>query len=280
MGRGSSAFVVQSGDGTSLRGPAGGPSTIKAATSEWLVFPAHTGAFVFVPRMRPHCVQSLEPWPGRILVMFTQSRNATGRRSKARRSPSSGRPDRARVTSHESPAFVGRTVSPRGDEVASFPMGERACFLDATCLSCGMFLEGADADAAECPRCGSARELASIDVRGANFILYCDHWRDTVDFYRRVLGLTETFSNGWFVEFRLGAGAAVSIADAGRTSIRPVAGQGMTLSIEVSDLEAARRKLDRRGAQPSPTSIRFGSLVFDVYDPEGHRIEFWVGQQG
>lgn len=159
-------------------------------------------------------------------------------------------------------------------------MGERACFLDATCLSCGMFLEGADADAAECPRCGAARELASVDVRRANFILYCDHWRDTVDFYRRVLGLTETFSNEWFVEFRLGEGASVSIADAGRTSIRPVQGQGMTLSIEVSDLDAARRLLDRRGAQPSPTSIRFGSRVFDVHDPEGHRIEFWVGQQG
>lgn len=158
-------------------------------------------------------------------------------------------------------------------------MGERACFLDATCLSCGTFLEGGDADATECPRCGAARELAPIDVRGANFILYCDHWRETVDFYREVLGLTDTFSNEWFVEFRLGGGASVSIADADRTSIRAVEGQGVTLSIEVPDLDAARRTLDHRGAQPSPTATRFGSRVFDVYDPEGHRIEFWIDQQ-
>lgn len=157
-------------------------------------------------------------------------------------------------------------------------MGERACFLDATCLTCGRFLEGVDADGQECPHCGTAREVAGVDVRGANFILYCDRWRVTVDFYREVLGLTETFSNEWFVEFRLGGGASVSIADAGRTSISPVRGQGMTLSIEVPDLDATRRTLDHRGAEPSPTVIRFGSRVFDVHDPEGHRIEFWVDQ--
>lgn len=165
------------------------------------------------------------------------------------------------------------------DEVASAAMGERACFLDATCLSCGMFLEDNAANAAECPRCGAARDFASVDVRGANFILYCDRWEETVAFYRVVLGLTETFTNEWFVEFRLGKGASVSIADAGRTSIRPVKGQGMTLSIQVPDLDVARRTLDRRGARPSPTAIRFGSRVFDVYDPEGHRIELWVDQQ-
>ena len=162
--------------------------------------------------------------------------------------------------------------------VVSAPMGERACFLDATCLSCGLFLEGGDAYATVCPRCGTAGEPLWIDVRGANFILYCDRWRETVDFYRGVLGLTETFSNEWFVEFRLGAATSVSIVDAARTSINPVQGQGMTLSIEVPDLDAARRTLDRRGAQPSPTVIRFGSRVFDVHDPEGHRIEFWVDQ--
>lgn len=115
MGQRPGAFVVQSGDGTILRGPAGGPSTIKAGTSDtngsfaalevvigpsqgpplhshlredemWYiidgefrfiagdtVFPAHTGAFVFVPRTTPHCFQNLGASPGRILVMFTPS---------------------------------------------------------------------------------------------------------------------------------------------------------------------------------------------------------------
>ena len=160
-------------------------------------------------------------------------------------------------------------------------MGERACFLDATCLSCGTFLEGAEANAVECPRCGAAREpvVPGIDVRATNFILYCERWAETVAFYRDVLRLTETFSNQWFVEFRLGGGASVSIADAGRTSIHPVQGRGMTLSIEVPDLDATRRWLERRGAKPSAVTIRFGSRVFDIYDPEGHRIEFWINQR-
>ncbi len=118
-----------------------------------------------------------------------------------------------------------------------------------------------------------------MGVRATNFILYCDRWDETVDFYRILLGLTETFSNPWFVEFRLCGGASVSIADARRASIQPVQGQGMTLSLEVPDLDATRRWLERRGGQPSPVSIRFGSRVFDIYDPEGHRIEFWIDQR-
>ena len=115
-----------------------------------------------------------------------------------------------------------------GDWVALATMGERGCFLDATCLSCGMFLEGADANAVECPRCGAAREpvVTGMGARATNFILYCDRWDETVDFYRILLGLTETFSNPWFVEFRLCGGASVSIADARRASIQPVQGRG------------------------------------------------------
>lgn len=143
-----------------------------------------------------------------------------------------------------------------------------------------MFLEGGDGAVTECPRCGASRDgAAGVEVRGANFILYCDRWTETVEFYRGVLGLAETFSNDWFVEFRLGDGASVSVADVSRTSIRPVDGQGMTLSIEVADLDAARSTLTRRGAAPTDPTIRFGSRVFDVHDPEGHRIEFWVDQQ-
>lgn len=116
---------------------------------------------------------------------------------------------------------------------------------------------------------------AVVSPRSTNFILYCRSWSDTVAFYRDRLGLTETFRNEWFVEFGLAPDAHVSIADASRASVGAVGGTGVTLSLEVSDLEDVRARLVGRGADPGPLSTRFDALVFDVRDPEGNRIEFW-----
>lgn len=33
-------------------------------------------------------------------------------------------------------------------------MGDPACFLDATCLSCGRFLDTSELDDEHCPHCG------------------------------------------------------------------------------------------------------------------------------
>jgi DNA-directed RNA polymerase subunit RPC12/RpoP len=34
-------------------------------------------------------------------------------------------------------------------------MGDPACFLDATCLTCGRFLDSAELEEPHCPHCGS-----------------------------------------------------------------------------------------------------------------------------
>jgi catechol 2,3-dioxygenase-like lactoylglutathione lyase family enzyme len=163
-------------------------------------------------------------------------------------------------------------------------MGDPACHLSSVCISCGRFLE--DAGASECPHCGEPLDQAGNDhpdvgplfsATQVNTILYCEAFAPTVDFYHRRLGLRVTFSNDWFVEFGLGDDASLSIADSSRATIPAVEGKGMTLSIEVADLEDVRRRLDEAGVEPTPISRRFGSGVFDVHDPEGHRIEFWSG---
>lgn len=96
-------------------------------------------------------------------------------------------------------------------------------------------------------------------------------------FYRSLLGLEVTFSNDWFYEFRLGDRVNLSIADAQRATIPAVEGKGMTLSLEVDDLDDLRSRLGEIGIETTPISKRFGSRVFDIHDPEGHRVEFWAG---
>lgn len=111
--------------------------------------------------------------------------------------------------------------------------------------------------------------------RRANTILYCGEWPATVAFYRHLLELPVSFENEWFVEFRLNAGAYLSVADASRASIAAVAGQGITLAWQVSDLGRLHAQLTAAGAPVTPIRRRWGAWVFYCHDPEGHRLEFW-----
>ncbi len=117
---------------------------------------------------------------------------------------------------------------------------------------------------------------ASLNITRTNTILYCRAWAATVDFYRRQLGLPVVFENPWFVEFRLREEAFLSIADAERTSIAAVEGQGITLTWQVTDLDAMRAYLQSQGAPVTPVQHRWQARVFYCHDPEGHRLEFWA----
>lgn len=110
----------------------------------------------------------------------------------------------------------------------------------------------------------------------SNTILYCSRWAETVDFYRRMLHLPVSVEKDWFVEFRLTDRSFVSVADAQRTSIAPAAGRGITLTLEVDDVHAMRRRLVGAGADAGEVKRHsWGALRFFCRDPEGHRLEFW-----
>ena len=116
---------------------------------------------------------------------------------------------------------------------------------------------------------------ALVSIGRANTVLYCERWRETVEFYRSVLGLAVEFDNDWFVEFRLTASSFLSIADAARATIGAVGGQGVTLTWMVPDPAATRILLEGRGIDVTPIERRWEANVFYCHDPEGHRIEFW-----
>lgn len=110
----------------------------------------------------------------------------------------------------------------------------------------------------------------------ANTILYCKNWQQTVAFYKDRLGLQVNFQNDWFVEFCLTDRARISIADESRASVKSCGGGGITLALEVKDIESIRAYIYESGL--GPTEIRnhpWGARVFYFYDPEGHRIEIW-----
>ena len=124
-------------------------------------------------------------------------------------------------------------------------------------------------------RRNAARLVVVETVRRSNTILYTDRWAETVAFYRDSLALTVAFENDWFVEFALGSGAYVSVADAARSSIAPGRGDGVTLSLQVDDVRAVRSDLVRAAVDVGEIGVRWGAEVLDVHDPSGNRLEFW-----
>lgn len=114
-----------------------------------------------------------------------------------------------------------------------------------------------------------------VNCERSNTILYSRRWSETVSFYRDQLGLPVNFENDWFVEFRLTASAYLSIANSTRASIQDVQGQGITLTWKVPDLARTKQLLDNQGIATTAVHQKWTARVFYIYDPEGHRIEFW-----
>jgi catechol 2,3-dioxygenase-like lactoylglutathione lyase family enzyme len=117
-----------------------------------------------------------------------------------------------------------------------------------------------------------------VKIKSTNTILYCKNWQATVEFYKTTLKLTVLASHEWFVEFKLNESSRVSVADEARTSIKSSAGKGITVSLQVDDIEQTRAELIEAGVTPTPVKEVWGSKVIYVHDPEGNRLEFWSGR--
>jgi catechol-2,3-dioxygenase len=116
---------------------------------------------------------------------------------------------------------------------------------------------------------------AALTIERSNTVLYCERWSETVAFYRSAIRLGVAFENDWFVEFQLTSSSFLSVADASRATIEPVEGKGVTLTLQVADLAAARALIESEGVAATDIRRRWEADVFYCHDPEGHRIEFW-----
>lgn len=115
-----------------------------------------------------------------------------------------------------------------------------------------------------------------MKIKTSNTILYCRKWEQTVEFYKNVLDLEVNFSNEWFVEFILNSQARLSIADQKKSSIKSGCGAGITVCLQVDDVEVMHKRLEKVGVHPTPIRALWESQVFYVRDPEGNRLEFWT----
>jgi catechol 2,3-dioxygenase-like lactoylglutathione lyase family enzyme len=115
-----------------------------------------------------------------------------------------------------------------------------------------------------------------LAFKSANTILYCQRWRETVEFYQNDLKLPITFASDWFVEFQLGGAAHLSVADVKRASIKSSQGAGITLALQVESADETWAYLHQQGLNVEPImNHAWGARVFYFYDPEGHRLEIW-----
>lgn len=117
-----------------------------------------------------------------------------------------------------------------------------------------------------------------MKIKAVNTILYCRKWQETVAFYRDGIKLLVLSSNDWFVEFKLNEIARLSVADESHTSVKSGDGKGVTISLQVADLEQTRTELSEAGIETSSVKEVWGSKAIYVRDPEGNRLEFWEGR--
>mgnify|MGYP002383631273 FL=1 len=117
-----------------------------------------------------------------------------------------------------------------------------------------------------------------MKIKATNTILYCKKWEETVAFYKTGLNLLVIFSNDWFVEFKLNERARISVANPERASIQSGDGKGITISLQVDEIEQVRSGLLEARIELSSIKEVWGSKVFYVHDPEGNRLEFWEGR--
>lgn len=114
-----------------------------------------------------------------------------------------------------------------------------------------------------------------MKIKSFNTIIYCKKWDQTVSFYKNELRLPITLSKEWFVEFQLTENARISVANESKSSIKSCQGKGITISLEVKDLEALHALLEKDRLKPTMVKEIWESKQFYIYDPEGNRIEFW-----
>ncbi len=115
-----------------------------------------------------------------------------------------------------------------------------------------------------------------MEIKTSNTILYCRKWKEMVSFYQTKLGLQLTTSKEWFVEFKLNEKSYLSIADESRASIDSNLGKGITITMEIDDIESVHIELNKNGLKPTPINDHpWGAKVIHIYDPEGNRLEFW-----
>lgn len=115
-----------------------------------------------------------------------------------------------------------------------------------------------------------------LSVKGANTIIYCQKWSETVDFYQNCLRLPVVYTSDWFVEFYLGGTAYLSVANENRATIKSSRGAGLTLTLQVDSADETWQILTENGVTVGPLKNHaWGARVFYFFDPEGYRLEIW-----
>ena len=70
----------------------------------------------------------------------------------------------------------------------------------------------------------------------------------------------------------------LSVANEARSSIDSNQGKGITISLQVADMDQTRIELIEVGITPTPIKEICGSKAMYIHDPEGNRLKFWMSR--
>lgn len=104
-------------------------------------------------------------------------------------------------------------------------------------------------------------------------VLMTEKLQESCEFYKRILGFSETFSSGWYVSLLHPDGNELALIDARHETIPEScrgAVRGMILNIEVDDAARMYREITERNDIPVLLALRdedFGQRHFMVQDP-------------
>ena len=112
-------------------------------------------------------------------------------------------------------------------------------------------------------------------IKRVNTILYCRNWKNTVKFYRDILSFSIHYESEWFVEFQLADNTYLSIANSDCASIKSADGGGITISLQIEDVDSTHSCLNELGIKTSKIKNVWEARAFYIFDPEGHRLELW-----
>jgi len=91
--------------------------------------------------------------------------------------------------------------------------------------------------------------------------------------------LLALLSNDWFVEFKLNEMSRLSVVDETHASVKSGSGRGITISLQVADLEQTLAELKEAEIQSSPVKEVWDAQAIYVRDPKATGSSFGKGVQ-
>jgi catechol 2,3-dioxygenase-like lactoylglutathione lyase family enzyme len=121
--------------------------------------------------------------------------------------------------------------------------------------------------------------MSLLHVESFHTVLFCRKWDACVAFYRDILEFEIVDTKPGFVEFQVTPGSRIGLIRHSKEDNAINCDASCILSFRVPDIDRTHEILSARCNEA--TEVRhhpWGARLFELRDPEGRRLEFWIPQ--